>query len=444
MMLADLARSGLAGHRPLEPLPPNEATILLNALVTGADSADSTVKQQILQRSGGVPFFLVSYAQGLMDGSVEMSAGRRVPWTAAQSIRQRVASLPDNVRQVLNVAAIAGRVVPQALLIAVAGPVDTVIAGLDAACTAHLLEVQPGHMYRFTHDLIREAIEADLGPGQRTLVHRRIGRALEQLPAPEQGQNAAQLAWHFREGDEPERALPYTIQAGDQAEEAYAHREAEQLYRSALELARQLGDTSREAQALERLGFVLVRTGRLTESRELSQQALALYHAVGDLEGESWALARIAGVRESPDEGIAHIRPLLDPLRARGPSPILVKLLENTAYLLSLKGQFRESLAVAEEACEMARPLADECVLEGPDTVRGHVLVQLGELPAGLEVLRRYPDNWAALGYAGEAYTVAGELERARTCFERSLARAEQVGEPATMALYRGLLTNDN
>jgi tetratricopeptide (TPR) repeat protein/transcriptional regulator with XRE-family HTH domain len=443
IMLADLARSDLTMHRSLGPLLPEEATTLLSTLVTGVDRAGTKVEEQVVQRSGGVPFFLVSYAQGLREGSLDLSAGRTTPWTTAQSIRQRVVSLSDDARHVLNVAAIAGRVVPQALVIAVAGQEEAaVVAGLDAACKARLLEAQPRHTYRFTHDLIREVIEADLGAAQRTLLHRRIGQALEQVPDQQRGRNVTELAWHFREGDEPERALPYTIRAGDQAEAVYAHSEAEHHYRTALELAQQLGDTSRQAEALEKLGFVLFRMCRLTESHEVSKQAIELYHAVGDLEGEGWALTRMAGVRESPDEGIARIQPLLDRLQARGPSPILIRLHENMAFLLSNNGQYKESLAVAERGCELARTLEDKCLLVGPEHVRGHVLVQLGHTQAGLEVLREHQNNWGSLRFAGDAYTVLGQLDEARLCFERALAMVEQIGEPATLAHHLGMLSS--
>jgi tetratricopeptide (TPR) repeat protein/transcriptional regulator with XRE-family HTH domain len=447
VMLAELARSDLTVHRSLGPLLPVEATALLSALVIGIDGTGTHVEEQVFQRAGGVPFFLVSYAQGLREGSLNLDRRQQVPWTTAQSIRQRVASLPDDARQVVNAAAVAGRVVPRALVMAVAGRQEAAAAaGLDAACRGRLLETQPGHTYRFTHDLIREVIEADLGAAQRTLLHRRIGRARERVPDQQRGQYAAELAWHFREGDEPERALPYTILAGDQAEAVFAHGEAERHYRTALELAEQLGDTLRQAEVLEKLGFVLFLVCRLTESHEVSVQAMEMYHAMGNLQREGWALNQIAGVRESPDEGIARIEPLLDPLQAQGPSPILVKLHENIAWLLSLNGRYRQSLAAAERGCEVARALEDERLLVGPEHVRGHVLVQLGQVRAGLEVLQELNKtqcfNWSVTRFAGEAYTMTGELDEARLCFERALAGVEQIGEPATLALHLGLLSS--
>lgn len=445
-MLAELARSDLALHRSLGPLLPGEATALLSTLVTGVDGTVTGMGEQVVQRAGGVPFFLVSYAQGLREGNLDPDGREHIPWSVTQSIRQRVAVLPDCARQVLNVAAVAGRVVPRALVISVTGQEEAaVVAGLDAACRGGLLETQPGHMYRFTHDLIREVTEADLGAAQRTLLHRRIGLALERVSDQQRGTYAAELAWHFREGDEPECALPHTILAGDQAEKVYAHGEAEGHYRTALELAHQLGDIHRQVEVLEKLGGVLFLMCRCTESRAVSTQAMEMYHAMGDLQREAWQLTLIAGVQETPEEGIARIEPLLDPLQAQGPSPVLVELLDTIAWLLSLDGKFGESLAAAERGCEFARTLEDERLRVGSELLRGHVLVQLGQVQAGLEVLQELNKpqcNWDVMRFAGEAYSLIGELDEAKLCFQRAVAMVEHIGMPAILALHLGLLSS--
>jgi hypothetical protein len=74
-------------------------------------------------------------------------------------VRQRVALLPEAGQRLLEVAAIGGQRVPQALLMAAAGqPEDAVLVGLEAACRAHLLE-EEGADYNFAHDVIREVKE---------------------------------------------------------------------------------------------------------------------------------------------------------------------------------------------------------------------------------------------------------------------------------------------
>ena len=136
----------------------------------------------IVRRAGGVPFFLVSYAEQVSGGG-QGGAPLAVPWTVAQVIGQRVAALPGPAKELLSVAAVAGRVVPHTLLAQVTGSDDEqVLQAVETALEARLLAEDGTDRYRFTHDLIRETVENGLSAARRRLLHRRIGQALEYQP----------------------------------------------------------------------------------------------------------------------------------------------------------------------------------------------------------------------------------------------------------------------
>ena len=61
-------------------------------------------------------------------------------------------------------------------------PSGEVLAGLEAAWQARLLTEVDG-AYRFAHDLVREAVEADLSAARRAALHRRLAGVLEPEPA---------------------------------------------------------------------------------------------------------------------------------------------------------------------------------------------------------------------------------------------------------------------
>ena len=188
VLLADLAHAGLAARRLLAPLDREDAAHLLDDLLANAADADTALRDRVLERAGGVPFFLVSYVQALgshaVGGGGDNDAGQdAVPWDVAQSICTRVAALPEGARELLGVAAVVGRVVAPALLTAVAvqGEED-VVRALDAACRTRLLEEAGAEGYQFVHDVIREVVEADLGAARRMVLHRRAAEALEAMP----------------------------------------------------------------------------------------------------------------------------------------------------------------------------------------------------------------------------------------------------------------------
>ena len=225
IMLRDLAQAGLAAHRHVAALPPDEARQLLQRVLdpgTGAGlppGSNGEIAERLPRRANGVPFFLVSCAQGVRAGALEAGA-EEVPWTVAQSIRQRVALLPAAARELLGTAAVVGRDIARATLATVTSRADeAVLADLEPACRARLLEEAGAAAYRFAHDVIREVVEADLGAGRRALLHRRVAEVLEAQADPP----LEAVAYHYGEGEAWEKALPYLIQAGDKATAAYAH-----------------------------------------------------------------------------------------------------------------------------------------------------------------------------------------------------------------------------
>src|SRR5579859_503598 len=151
----DLARASRVRVRALAPLSDAEAERLLARLVPAAPQ----VLPAVVRRAGGVPFFLVSYAEELRDSGHDGPAST-VPWTVAKVIRQRVLTLPGPAQELLEVAAVVGPVVPHRLLAQVSGSGDEqVLAAVEAALAARLLTEDGQADYCFSHDLIRETIE---------------------------------------------------------------------------------------------------------------------------------------------------------------------------------------------------------------------------------------------------------------------------------------------
>ena len=83
-LLADLAHAGLAAHHTLTPLDHEEARRLVDGALGGAGAVDASQRDQIVRRTGGVPFFIVSYAQALTSGG-SSDGDATVPWSAAHS-----------------------------------------------------------------------------------------------------------------------------------------------------------------------------------------------------------------------------------------------------------------------------------------------------------------------------------------------------------------------
>src|SRR5690348_2436271 len=145
-LLADWAREGLAAQSHLTPLDDAASAQLLDGLLAGHATAPASdtmsTREHVARLAGGVPFYLVSYAQALRSGLTPAAdaahdAAQAVPWNVAQTIRQRLAVLRDDTRVLVSVVAVMGRHTPLNLLLAAAEqPEPAALAALDEASRA--------------------------------------------------------------------------------------------------------------------------------------------------------------------------------------------------------------------------------------------------------------------------------------------------------------------
>ncbi|HKS69911.1 MAG TPA: tetratricopeptide repeat protein, partial [Ktedonobacterales bacterium] len=445
---ADLTRERLTVRLPLGPLRPDEAATLLDALLV--DDPGAAERERMLRLASGVPYFLVSIASEA--GPATTGKAAAVPWSVAASIRQRVVALSELAREVVALAALGGARVPQRVMLQAAAALGydetDCVAAVEAAVHAQLLVEVGEDGYACAHDLIREAVAADLTVARRRFLHRLLGEAMERLPEPERVRECALLAWHFTEAREPGRALPYALLAGDRAERVYAHIEAEDHYRLAASLANQLHHQVREAEALDKLGTVLLRLARFDAARRTLEQAIAHYRASGDIECAARALAHLAEVHTlggTHEEGIALVQAQIQTLDREGVSPArLAQLQLSLGTLYQATRQFAAMLAAAERAAELARAGDDRRLVAQAAWQRSFVLQFMGrgteaipEMEDAVPLLEAVGDGdtyfWA-LANLSATFLGFGDVGHARLYLDRALVAAEQLGDPSALA----------
>jgi predicted ATPase/DNA-binding XRE family transcriptional regulator len=157
LLAADLAQHELATIMRLSPLTRDSAAELLDRMLADAPGEHPhgpgtelppDVREEILQRTEGVPFFLVSAVralaveglavEGLAVEGEEGAAERewQAPWTVGQSIRARLSLLPEAARELLGAASVVGRVFLPAVVAAMLGwaEEEEMVGALEAAC----------------------------------------------------------------------------------------------------------------------------------------------------------------------------------------------------------------------------------------------------------------------------------------------------------------------
>jgi tetratricopeptide (TPR) repeat protein/DNA-binding XRE family transcriptional regulator len=473
-MIADLAHSGLATTRAVPPLGSAESAELLHHLLKEVEgsSEDSLAgrtsgsglgdepraEQLVVRQAGGIPYYLVSWAQALRSGALETErddAARLVPWDILQSVRQRIAALPPVAHEVLRVAAVAGSATPRGLLLAMVGQQgdrseDEVISGIETACQARLLVESTDDNYQFAHELIRDVAIHDLSLARRATLHRRIAEVLERGPgeAP-----AEALAYHFGLGDEPARAAVYLEQAADRAAGMRAHAAAESYYRELVERYTLLGQVQDAARAQEKLGVVLLSLTHYQQALDVFSQAAATYRASRDVEawGRVEALIGQCHADEgTPREGLARLQPLLSSSSSSEssypfPAHTRAALYDMEAQLLHVAGEYTRQLEAAERAAAYAREAEDEPLLCQIEMRRGNALRMLGRLEEAGQVLEEVirvaesmndERNLAyALDNASGVFLLRGEFAKTVEYVRRAYDLMERLGDPLMIAL---------
>jgi eukaryotic-like serine/threonine-protein kinase len=290
--LADLMRERLVERIEVGRLTRSGTEALLLTTLGGAEGIKrAEIAPELVDllhaRTDGVPFFIQEIVRALAQrGDIAQTNGRwegrqldlsELPDSVRTVVGQRLAQLSQTAREVLFDASVLGQtfLFTELARLQELTPVAWEMA-LDEAVTTGLLRETGVEQYTFHHALLQQVLYAGVPARRKRRLHQAAGEALEALPEQERTRRAAELAAHFLRADAGARALPYLLLAGGQAEAVYAHAEAEQHYRQALELAQVLGDQAAEAGALERLGDLLAGGARYDAARSAYTHALAL------------------------------------------------------------------------------------------------------------------------------------------------------------------------
>jgi transcriptional regulator with XRE-family HTH domain/tetratricopeptide (TPR) repeat protein len=446
-LVADLARAALVRVLPLGPLTDEQAGRLLAALAPAGQQPPGVVPA-IVRRAGGVPFFLVSYAEQVRDGG-PAAPELAVPWTVAQVIGQRVAALPGPARELVSVAAVAGREVPHTLLAEVTGHgEEEMLAAVEAALEARLLAEDGPQGYRFGHDLIRETIEDGLSAARRRLLHRRIGQVLARQP----GAAAESLAFHFTQAGQDGTAAGYLELAGDQAGQQVAYAAAAEFYAAAAARLQAAGRTGEVVPVTEKQGAALYWAGSYDTAITVLQGALAGYRAAGDGEAAARVTGRLAHAHYRAGTSGDALSPLggqagAGPPPAAAASAGALTQWEGRLLLLYAQGAYEEMMTAGRALARAGRAAGNPQMQATGTRVEGAGLICLGRLAEGTTMMAgalsadpvpvRAVDTTALLS---AAYLVMGSPGRCAAVSEPMLEAAERAGDQVAAAMHTAML----
>src|SRR2546423_3427624 len=305
--LAQLDRERLAQECALAPLTRSEVSAMMYAIFALRRSvfmvpslAQSELLDAMYTLTEGNPFFIEELLKSLIEaGDIFYEHGRwqrkelrelHIPRSVQDAVELRTAHLSEGARQVLNLAAVAGRHFDFALLQTLTQHDEAQLLRLiKELIAAQLVVEQSAEQFAFRHALTRQAVYTQLLARERKALHRAIAETFERLYASMLEAHLADLAVHFSEAGAWEQALAYGLRAGVQAQALYAPQAATLHFTRALDAARHVSLTP-PASLYRARGLAYDTLGDFERARADQETALQLAHEASDRYKEWQAL----------------------------------------------------------------------------------------------------------------------------------------------------------
>ncbi|MDX1992162.1 MAG: tetratricopeptide repeat protein [bacterium] len=268
----------------------------LSEAMLGEAGAQLNVVNLLRRETEGNVYFLVETVRALAEDAGRLSEiGKnalpdKVFAGGVQQVAQRrLARVPAEARDLLTLAAVAGRQLDLGVLRR-SKPDISLEDWLTTCANAAVLEQTDGQ-WRFAHDKLREAALAELPQPTRAALHQQVAEALESL-YPGDDARADQLMEHWRAADEPAKEVGYIVTVGRLYTEFTAnYRSAREILERGLKLAETLPDGKHQQMRMYYyMGKACEQLGDFPTADESGRKSFELAEQLNDAKGRADAV----------------------------------------------------------------------------------------------------------------------------------------------------------
>jgi tetratricopeptide (TPR) repeat protein/KaiC/GvpD/RAD55 family RecA-like ATPase len=396
------------------------------------DDIPEEFHKMVYEKTKGNPFFAEEVVKSLKDQEVIYREGNKwafkeiskieFPETVKNVLSTRFSRLDDECQNVLTLASFIGNDFTLEAMCALTGIEENELLELmERLLKTGLIkerEVRGEGVCSFADILVRDVVYEGVSLLKRKKLHGVVGCALEEVYAAKIDEHFGELAYHFLESGNKEKALDYFLKAGEKAAKIYAHNEALSYFQRALELLeRKEGSVEQKARVAESLGDIKGYIGETEARIEYWDKSLVLWDQLGDKKGISRLHVKMArvfwdefGDKEKASE---HHSMALEILEKEPESVELASLYEDISHMLWRTGKATDASVWTKKALELAEKLGYP------------------------EVLAESYNDLGALSMN------SGEFEKAFTYYEQGLRIAvEKNCTLPAIRLYRNLCVN--
>jgi len=364
MVRAILGKSH-ASRVVLDRLSPADSQAMMQQIL-GTTEVPDELEKLVETHTEGNPLFIEELTLHLLESGDLVSDGdgyrlskpserMELPGSIQGVFLTRIDRLDPELRRLLQVASVLGRVFSGPLLAEMTGlgeQMDQALLHLEDLDFIYPTTLAPERQYSFKHVLAQEAVYQSLVRSRREAYHEQAGQTIEALYWDRLEEFYELLAHHYRRSGNDDKAVEYLELASEKATRANAMVEAKQYFLEAMRLLDRMPDTP--ANQHRRISLV-------------TNQFLVF-----------WMLYELPEYFEIVTEYL----PLADQIEDRGLRGMLYKHIGHCQWCFGDLEQSLETLAMAIEMCEEGGNLLGAAA--------AYTMMQWGNLALG-----NYDEVWA-------------------------------------------------
>jgi serine/threonine protein kinase/tetratricopeptide (TPR) repeat protein len=458
----------------LEPLSLLSSRRLVKELLKKATDVPSALRDLIIDRAEGNPFYIEELIKALIDDRVIVKAdeewtidesrldGVRIPPTLTGVLQSRLDTLPTALQHALQRASVVGRVFWDAALVQLSeteGVTETAITAMLQDLRERemvLLREETGFAgsgeYVFRHAILRDVTYETIVPRQRRTYHKLVGDWLISVGGERAEEHTLLVAEHYDKAGEVSLAADQLAKAGIAALIQGATIEAISLYERAIAL---LNGDEHQAQRLDlrvKIGEAFALKADFASARKYLEPALDEARAAGETRAQAKALAQLARItgiwqgdletaHKQLTEALPLARELNDPevlifiLRQMGSTVMTVGDEDPVPYLI-------ESIELAREHDAPISVAAALNTLAICKEIAGNH-EEAGKLyDESLQIFREMGNRFGVamvLTNLAERYLIENDSQKAQTMLDEGLLIAKEIGNEGMMMGYSSL-----
>jgi len=396
-VLTELNRERLPQSVPLKRMSLDDISEMIKQILE-QDDIPAEFCRMVYEKTRGNPFFGEEVVKSLKEDEIIYREQNRwefketsefeFPETVKNVVKARISRLDEECQNVLTMASFVGNDFTLEALCGVTGIEESkLLEIMDRLLKTGLIKhrvVRGEDLCSFADIIVRDVEYEEAGTFRRKKLHSIVGSTLEKVYAKKTDEHFGELALHFLEGGEKDKALGYFLKAGEKASSVYANIEAVSYFQSALRLIEEReGELREKGRILEKLGDIKMLVGEHDSGMKYWNEALLLWKQLGEKETVAGLHRKMANAlwRDMGDTemGKVHHEEALKILEKQPESVELASLFVDMARLYWRTENLAKARPWAEKALEIAKRLSAYKVIADSYTVLAVVFSVSGE-----------------------------------------------------------------